>query len=119
MLGAMKTKTLAMYIAFAVTLFRVTTARSQENFEPPFVAPSFEAVEIFSDILLDGKLTELPWEQVKAVTDFFRMEPRQGGKYLYESSVKVLYDKKNLYFGIFCKDSVGQSGIRVQDYRRD
>lgn len=47
------------------------------------------------------------------------MEPRQGGKYLYETEVRVLFDKRNLYFGVFCKDSVGRKGIRVQDYRRD
>ena len=30
-----------------------------------------------------------------------------------------MFDKKNLYFGVFCEDSLGRKGIRVQDYRRD
>ena len=91
----------------------------QDSFEPPAVAPSFHAIEITEPILLDGKLTEEGWKKANAVTDFFKMEPRQGEKYLYETSVKVLFDKRNLYFGIFCKDSLGRKGIRVQDYRRD
>lgn len=47
------------------------------------------------------------------------MEPRQGGKYLYETFVRVAFDKKNLYFGVFCKDSTGKKSTRVQDLRRD
>ena len=47
------------------------------------------------------------------------MEPRQGGDYLYDTKVSLLYDEKNLYVGAFCKDSLGRKGIRVQDLRRD
>lgn len=47
------------------------------------------------------------------------MEPRQGGSYLYRTYVKVLFDEKNLYFGVFCEDSTGRKGTRVQDLRRD
>ncbi|MCW5911027.1 MAG: carbohydrate binding family 9 domain-containing protein [Cyclobacteriaceae bacterium] len=92
---------------------------AQDAFNPPAIAPSFFAVETTELIQLDGRLIEPAWQQAEAVKDFFRMEPRQGGKYLYETDVRVLFDKKNLYFGVFCKDSVGRKGIRVQDYRRD
>jgi len=47
------------------------------------------------------------------------MEPRQGGEYKHKSFVKVLYDDKNLYFGVFARDSLGKKGVRVQDLRRD
>jgi hypothetical protein len=33
--------------------------------------------------------------------------------------VKVLYDERNLYFGVFARNSLGKRGIRVQDFRRD
>ncbi|MBW8242938.1 carbohydrate binding family 9 domain-containing protein [Muricauda oceani] len=33
--------------------------------------------------------------------------------------MKVLYDDRNLYFGVFCMDSLGKKGIRIQDLRRD
>jgi hypothetical protein len=96
-----------------------STGFAQTNFDPPTVAPSFRAMPITETISLDGKLLEASWQQAEPVKDFFRMEPRQGGKYLYETEVRVLFDKKNLYFGVFCKDSLGRKGIRVQDYRRD
>ncbi len=35
------------------------------------------------------------------------------------TEVKVLFDDKHLYFGVFARDSVGKKGIRVQDLRRD
>ncbi|NJN43200.1 MAG: carbohydrate binding family 9 domain-containing protein [Flammeovirgaceae bacterium] len=59
------------------------------------------------------------WTKAPKIKDFFRMEPRQGGTPLYSNEVQVIFDKRNLYVGVFCKDSVGRRGIRVQDYRRD
>ncbi len=53
------------------------------------------------------------------MTDFFRREPRQGGHIKFTTEVKFLYDDKNLYVGVFCADSLGLKGIRVQDLRRD
>jgi Domain of unknown function (DUF5916)/Carbohydrate family 9 binding domain-like len=92
---------------------------STSNFPPPAVAPVVYAIETNEDISIDGKLNEAIWKAAPIITDFFRVEPRQGGKYLYETLVRVVYDKKNLYFGVFCKDSIGKKGIRVQDLRRD
>jgi len=97
----------------------VLAGYAQDSFNPPPIAPVINATETIEAIALDGKLTEQPWANAEIVKDFFRMEPRQDGKYFYETLVRVLYDKKNLYFGIFCKDSLGRKGIRVQDYRRD
>ncbi len=90
-----------------------------ESFPPPETAPEVTAVETSETITLDGRLTEEVWKIAPVVRDFFRMEPRQGGDYLYETVVQMAYDKKNLYFGIFCKDSLGRKGVRTQDYRRD
>lgn len=100
-------------------LMGVPEVSAQESFEPPAVAPSIRAIECSEPITLDGKLLESDWERAEVISDFFRMEPRQGGKYTYETFARVLYDKKNLYVGVFCKDSLGRKGIRVQDFRRD
>jgi Carbohydrate family 9 binding domain-like len=107
----------AWLLVFAFVLMQ--SAYAQENFDPPVVAPSFRAVETDEQIVLDGKFLENAWQTAPVVKDFFRIEPRQGGKYLHETFVQVLFDKKNLYFGILAKDSAGRKGIRVQDYRRD
>lgn len=89
------------------------------NFPPPDTPKVIWAAPAADKIMIDGKLDEASWQQAKPVTDFFRMEPRQGGDYKYQTSVRVLFDKRNLYVGVFCADSMGRKGVRVQDLRRD
>jgi hypothetical protein len=107
---------------FAIALTALSgwvKAQDTLNFSPPAIAPKVYAVEARDNIVLDGHLNELSWQAAPVIKDFFRMQPRQGGNYLYKTFVKIVYDKKNLYFGVFCKDSIGKKGVRVQDYRRD
>ncbi len=94
-------------------------ARDDQNFSPPEDPPVVTAQKVKGIIKLDGKLSEEDWQRASVTSDFFRMEPRQGGTYLYDTRVKILYDEKNLYVGAFCKDSLGRKGVRVQDLRRD
>lgn len=89
------------------------------NFPPPEQAPIIYATKANSAIKVDGILSEPDWQAAIPISDFFRMEPRQGGKYSYFTEVRVLYDDKHLYIGAFCQDSLGKKGIRVQDLRRD
>ncbi|MEO0625399.1 MAG: sugar-binding protein, partial [Bacteroidota bacterium] len=89
------------------------------NFPPPENPPVVEVQRAFSKIVIDGSLDETDWQSAKPVSDFFRVEPRQGGPIRYRTEVKFLYDDKNLYIGAICSDSAGMSGIRVQDLRRD
>lgn len=106
--------------AITLTLFAcVAHAQDSINFAPPAIAPSVYAVEAKENIVVDGRLNEQSWQAAPVIKDFFRVQPRQGGAYLFETFVKILFDKKNLYFGVFCKDPAGKKGVRVQDYRRD
>lgn len=111
----MKNVLLTILIFCSATIY----AQETENFPPPAIAPVVYAIETTTPIITDGKLNETIWQQAPIIKDFFRMEPRQGGKYLYETSVQIVFDKKNIYFGVFCKDSLGRKGVRVQDLRRD
>ncbi|HAP61764.1 MAG TPA: hypothetical protein DCR93_20450, partial [Cytophagales bacterium] len=106
---------------FIVTLVFAYTAHAQEdeNFPPPESPPVVEAYRLKGNLSVDGRLDEADWQQGEPVTDFFRREPRQGGPIKYQTRVKFLYDNKNLYVGIWCEDSVGLKGLRVQDLRRD
>ncbi|MBX3239267.1 MAG: carbohydrate binding family 9 domain-containing protein [Chitinophagaceae bacterium] len=90
-----------------------------DNFHPSLNPPAIHAIEAAEVITVDGILNEAIWQQAPVISNFFRMEPRQGGKYLYKTFVQVVYDKRNLYFGVFCKDSLGTKGLRAQDLRRD
>ncbi|HEV8283073.1 MAG TPA: DUF5916 domain-containing protein [Chitinophagaceae bacterium] len=111
----MKIKFPLPLLFFSATSF----AQQAETFPPPATAPVIYAISANEAITVDGELNELTWSEAPVLKDFFRMEPRQGGNYLYQTSVRAVFDKKNLYFGVFCKDSTGKKGIRVQDYRRD
>lgn len=92
---------------------------STENFSPPALPPRIVATETVERMNTDGRLHEAAWQTTPMVSDFFRMEPRQGGPVRYPTRVQVVFDRKNLYFGVFCQDSLGKKGVRVQDYRRD
>ncbi len=109
---------------FALYLFFLCYGLSAQekndgNFPPPENPPEIRAVRASGSIRIDGKLNEADWQRAVPVSNFFRMEPRQGGDYKYKTEVRILFDDKNLYVGAFCQDSLGRKGIRVQDLRRD
>ncbi|WP_431158084.1 DUF5916 domain-containing protein [Winogradskyella poriferorum] len=95
------------------------SAQEDENFPPPETPIKIKAHSTTEKINIDGILSEQSWSTASTVSDFFRTEPRQGGNYRNKTYVKVLYDKKNLYFGVFAKDTLGKQGVRIQDLRRD
>lgn len=92
---------------------------TNQNFSPPKDPPQVFTKRVKGSIKIDGKLNESDWQEAPVVKDFFKMEPRQGGVYTYKTEVRVLFDEKQLYIGVFCEDSLGKKGIRVQDLRRD
>jgi len=96
-------------IILAVTLlFNIAKAQDTLNFSPPLKAPIVYAIEAKDNIVVDGRLNEESWKAAPVISDFFKLQPRQGGAYLYKTFVKIVYDKKNLYFGVFCKDTAGK-----------
>lgn len=111
-------------LSILLNLLYVFCAKGQDtlvegNFPPLVNPPIVYAVEAHETIIVDGRLSEMIWKEAPVIKDFFRMEPRQGGKYQYETFARIAFDKRNLYVGVFCKDSVGKKGVRVQDLRRD
>jgi len=116
--------TIRLYLILTVLLcsfwsFAQTDEIGDLNFPPPDEQPVIQVSKATKTLTVDGKLDEADWNLATPVSDFFRIEPRQGGAIRYETEVKFLYDEKYLYIGAFCKDSVGLKGIRVQDLRRD
>lgn len=90
-----------------------------DNFPPPENQVVIIATRASQKISIDGKLDEPDWENATPITDFFRVEPVQGGDIKNPSSVSILYDDQNLYFGVFAADSLGKKGVRIQNLRRD
>ncbi len=110
---------LLLFIFLFVSYMGTVQAQEDQNFPPPEDPPVVTAKKATGGIKIDGKLNEPGWQNAEVISEFFKMEPRQGGGYLYDTQVKLLYDDKNLYVGAFCKDSLGREGVRVQDLRRD
>ncbi|QLG44921.1 DUF5916 domain-containing protein [Costertonia aggregata] len=90
-----------------------------QNFQPPETPVTIMASRANSTITVDGRLDESDWNLAEPITDFFRVEPVQGGAIKNPTEVRILFDDKNLYFGIFAQDSLGKKGIRMQDLSRD
>jgi len=77
------------------------------------------ATPINSLIKIDGKLDEKEWSRAKLGPQFIQIEPLQGRSPNFETEVKVLYNRQHLFFGIFCRDSLGKKAIRATDFQRD
>jgi len=90
-----------------------------DNFPPPENQVVIIATRATQKISIDGKLDEPDWEKATPITNFFRVEPVQGGDIKNPTSVSILYDDQNLYFGVFAADSLGKKGVRIQNLRRD
>jgi hypothetical protein len=108
------------YITIFMALLIKGYAQNKQVTFPPLSSPvTVKGTKAKGKIKIDGILDEKDWRNIKPISNFFRIEPKQGGKYLYTTEVKILFDEKNLYIGAFCKDLLGKKGIRVQDLRRD
>jgi len=71
------------------------------------VKKSILAVRVDSPPVIDGKLEELCWQRAHPTTGFVQREPDAGEAAREQTTVRVLYDDENLYFGIECLDSEG------------
>lgn len=104
---------------FLMSLPLCVWSQYEGNFQPPDTPMVVRAMRATGKIDLNGLLDEPDWQKAHVVSDFFRIEPKQGGPYDFKTEMRVLFDDKNLYVGVFCADSSGKKGMRVQDFRRD
>src|SRR5689334_16534509 len=67
---------------------------------------------------LDGSLDDPLWLTAKAITDFRQREPNEGEPASERTEVRILYSKREIYFGISCFDS-SPSHMMATELRRD
>ena len=77
-----------------------------------------EAVRAAGEITLDGTLGEPAWTQAAMASHFIQNDPREGQPATYETEVRVLYDDRALYFGVFARDDE-PNRIIVNDLKKD
>ncbi|AKA36265.1 DUF5916 domain-containing protein [Flagellimonas lutaonensis] len=112
-------KKILTVILFMVCLSLFAQEKETDNFPPPEKPITIKASKASGAIMVDGRLDETDWDKAEPITDFFRVEPVQGGKIKNPTEVRILFDDKNIYFGVFARDSMGKKGIRMQDLSRD
>src|SRR5215468_5640008 len=67
---------------------------------------------------LDGSLDDPAWLTAKAITDFRQREPNEGQPASERTSVRILYTRREIYFGIECFDATPER-IAATELRRD
>ncbi len=92
---------------------------SQEVFKPLEQRKEFVPLKIERSLKADGQLDEPEWQQAPTVQLDFQVEPFQGRKASFNSTVKLLYNQQYLYVAAILRDSVGKNAYRAPNLKRD
>ena len=78
---------------------------NERNFET--YTPRVVAVRIDEDDapVIDGDLSDLAWLEATPINEFYQIEPVEGVTPSQPTLAYVVYDRKNLYVGIYAYDS--------------
>ncbi|MEA3318361.1 MAG: DUF5916 domain-containing protein [Bacteroidota bacterium] len=69
-------------------------------------------------IKLDGELNEVCWSEALPITNFTQREQNEGAPASEKTQIAVVYNKNEIYFGIWCFDSDAKK-ISAQKMARD
>lgn len=108
--------TLLLLVACACASARPAWAQNTDaaNTGPRSVA----AVSADHQPALDGTLIDSVWARAATVSDFHQREPFERQPATEKTEVRVLYDRRFLYFGIHCFDSEPRRVVATE-LRRD
>jgi len=102
-----------------LTTLSVVRGQDRAIFPPIDPPKTIRATEINDNLRIDGRLDEADWQRASATTGFFQVQPEQGKPLTHDTQVRILFNRKFLYIGAYCPDSLGRRGVRVPDLRRD
>src|SRR2546422_3775931 len=123
----------ALMLALSITLFAIfvqaqqtsTKDRAQNTPAKPAQLPSpssglrrIQAVRITDGLKIDGLLDEPAWSLAQPATEFLQQQPAEGAPASERTEVRVLFDDKNIYFGIRAFDSDAKH-INARELVRD
>jgi len=108
-------------LAICIFLCASLRARAQSRKQTAAIKPEIKttsAIRVDRGPKLDGTLDDPIWSQATPVSDFLQREPFEGRTPTERTEVRVVYTKREIYFGIKCFDS--QAGrIIATELRRD
>ncbi len=75
-------------------------------------------------IAVDGRLDEVVWLRAEPAAGFLQQDPDNGAPVTERTEVRLLFDRENLYLGVWCYDSepdrlLGNQMQRDQDFDAD
>jgi hypothetical protein len=121
----MTSMTLPVRLLTCVLLFvSAATAAAQD---PPAAVMDYEAArrdrrlpatQAQGPITLDGRLDEPAWATAPLANGFVQNDPREGEPATFDTEVRLLYDDRALYIGVFAKDPE-PAKIIVNELRKD
>jgi hypothetical protein len=76
------------------------------------------ATRTVGSVTLDGVLDEPAWAQAPVARGFLQNEPAEGQPASLDTEVRVLYDERAVYFGVFAHDD-DPGSLVVSDLRKD
>jgi hypothetical protein len=68
-------------------------------------AQSLKAVRVEQGPRIDGRLDDPVWQKAQVIDSFLMVEPRPGEPPSERTEVRILYDARSLYIGVYCHDS--------------
>jgi hypothetical protein len=74
-------------------------------FASPPDEPSVQAIRLDGELRIDGRLDEPAWAQAPPATGLRQREPLDGEPATEPTEVRILYDARNLYVGVLCRDA--------------
>jgi hypothetical protein len=77
-----------------------------------------KAIRTQVPITLDGRLDEAGWVDAPMASRFVQNDPREGEPATFDTEVRLLYDDRALYIGVFAKDP-DPAQIIVNELRKD
>src|SRR6266513_1275897 len=124
----------ALMFALSLTLFSIATQAQQpstsNNTQTPArpsptplsqdskVPRRVHTIRTTDPIKIDGIIDETGWSLVPPATDFRQQQPNEGAPASERTEVRVLFDDKNIYFGIRAFDSDAKH-INARELVRD
>ena len=77
-----------------------------------------KAAQAQGPITLDGRLDEASWAGAPLATNFIQNDPREGEPATHDTEVRLLYDDRAIYIGVFARDPE-PAKIIVNELRKD
>jgi hypothetical protein len=109
---------IALFVGSAGLAAAQTTQNGGIDYDTAREARRLKATQAQGPIALDGRLDEPSWAAAPLATGFVQNDPREGEPATYDTEVKLLYDDRAIYIGVFAKDpEPGQ--IIVNELRKD